>query len=42
VPIIALRCGGWGDAELKGAVVVYDDPAELLERWGEAVARLPA
>jgi HAD superfamily hydrolase (TIGR01509 family) len=40
VPIIALRCGGWSDAELKGAVVVYDDPAELLERWGEAVARL--
>lgn len=33
VAIVALRCGGWSDAELRGAVAVYDDPAELLERF---------
>jgi HAD superfamily hydrolase (TIGR01509 family) len=30
VAVIALRCGGWGDAELAGAAAVYDDPADLL------------
>lgn len=33
VPIIALRSGGWGDADLEGAVAVYDDPADLLARY---------
>jgi phosphoglycolate phosphatase-like HAD superfamily hydrolase len=27
---IGLRCGGWDDEGLKGAVAVYDDPAGLL------------
>jgi HAD superfamily hydrolase (TIGR01509 family) len=30
VRVIALRCGGWGDDELRGAAAVYDDPKELL------------
>jgi phosphoglycolate phosphatase-like HAD superfamily hydrolase len=30
VPIVALRCGGWSDAELVGAAAIYDDPARLL------------
>lgn len=30
VPLVAVRCGGWGDADLAGAVAVYDDPAHLL------------
>lgn len=30
VPVIAFRCGGWGDAELKGAEAIYDGPADLL------------
>lgn len=30
VGTIALRCGGWDDEGLKGAVAVYDDPADLL------------
>lgn len=30
VRIIALRCGGWGDADLKGAVAIYDGPWDLL------------
>lgn len=30
VDCIALRCGGWGDQDLKGAIAVYDGAAELL------------
>lgn len=30
VAIIALRCGGWDDAALNGALAIYDDPADLL------------
>jgi HAD superfamily hydrolase (TIGR01509 family) len=33
VRCVALRCGGWGDADLRGAVAVYDDPADLLARY---------
>lgn len=30
VGTIAVRCGGWDDADLAGAVAVYADPADLL------------
>jgi HAD superfamily hydrolase (TIGR01509 family) len=30
IRVIALRCGGWTDSELTGAIAVYDDPADLL------------
>lgn len=30
VAIVAVRCGGWGDADLAGAAAIYDDPAHLL------------
>jgi HAD superfamily hydrolase (TIGR01509 family) len=33
VPCVALRCGGWGDADLKDAVAIYDDPADLLANY---------
>ena len=33
IGIIALRCGGWDDAALDGALAVYDDPGDLLERY---------
>jgi phosphoglycolate phosphatase-like HAD superfamily hydrolase len=33
VRIIAFRCGGWNDRELAGAAAIYDDPAELLDRF---------
>jgi HAD superfamily hydrolase (TIGR01509 family) len=33
VAVIALRCGGWGDADLAGALAVYNDPADLLARY---------
>ena len=32
VPIIAFRCGGWADADLKGAVAIYDGPWDLLSK----------
>jgi HAD superfamily hydrolase (TIGR01509 family) len=42
VGVIAFRCGGWGDADLAGALAVYDHPADLLVHYdssplGEAV-----
>ena len=36
VRCVALRCGGWGDADLGEAVAVYDDPADLLARYEES------
>ena len=33
IGIIALRCGGWDDASLKGAIAIYDDPGDLLEHY---------
>jgi phosphoglycolate phosphatase-like HAD superfamily hydrolase len=36
IPIIALRCGGWGDRELAGATAIYNDPASLLEAYGRS------
>ncbi|WP_013325681.1 HAD family hydrolase [Gloeothece verrucosa] len=33
VSIIALRCGGFSDSQLEGAVAIYDDPAQLLEQY---------
>lgn len=36
IRIVAVRCGGWGDADLKGAAAVYDDPADLLARFNES------
>jgi HAD superfamily hydrolase (TIGR01509 family) len=32
IDTIALRCGGWDDASLRGAVAIYDDPADLLDK----------
>jgi HAD superfamily hydrolase (TIGR01509 family) len=34
---IAFRCGGWTDAELRGAIAIYDGPWQLLERLDEAL-----
>jgi HAD superfamily hydrolase (TIGR01509 family) len=31
--VIALRCGGWRDQDLKGALAIYDDPADLLAHY---------
>ena len=36
VRTIALRCGGWGDGPLSGAIAIYADPAELLDRLDDS------
>ncbi len=33
---VALRCGGWTDTDLRGAVAVYADPADLLAHLAES------
>jgi len=33
VRTIALRCGGWKDTDLAGAIALYDDPADLLAQY---------
>jgi HAD superfamily hydrolase (TIGR01509 family) len=30
---IAFRCGGWGDHDLRGAMAIYDGPADLLAHY---------
>jgi HAD superfamily hydrolase (TIGR01509 family) len=41
VRIVALECGGWGFEDLKGAVEVYRDPADLLAKYdGSILGRL--
>jgi phosphoglycolate phosphatase-like HAD superfamily hydrolase len=37
VRVVAVRCGGSGDEELRGAAEIYDDPAELLEQNDESL-----
>jgi HAD superfamily hydrolase (TIGR01509 family) len=37
VRIIAVRCGGWDDAGLKGAAAIYDGPADLLARYETSI-----
>ena len=33
VKIIAVRSGGWQDADLKNAIAIYNDPADLLNNY---------
>ncbi len=33
VKVIAVRCGGFSDQELAGAIAIYDDPADLLHHY---------
>lgn len=37
VRCIAMRCGGWSDDELGGALEIHDDPAALLNEWDESI-----
>jgi phosphoglycolate phosphatase-like HAD superfamily hydrolase len=39
IPCIAVTCGGISEAELRaaGAVEVYDDPADLLDRFDDSL-----
>jgi HAD superfamily hydrolase (TIGR01509 family) len=36
VPTIALRCGGRSDDDLREAIAIYDDPADLLDHFAES------
>jgi HAD superfamily hydrolase (TIGR01509 family) len=42
VPIVGLRCGGWTAKQLRGALAVYADPADLLRNYGESPFRAHA
>lgn len=33
VNVIAVRCGGFSDQELTGAIAIYDDPSDLLQQF---------
>ncbi len=33
VGVIAVRCGGFGDERLAGALAIYDDPADILAHY---------
>jgi HAD superfamily hydrolase (TIGR01509 family) len=37
VRTIAFRSGGWKDADLKGAVEIYDGPADLVEHYDSSL-----
>ncbi|MBV9332424.1 MAG: HAD family hydrolase [Candidatus Eremiobacteraeota bacterium] len=37
LPIIALRCGGWTQAELAAAEAVFDTPADILADYERAL-----
>ncbi len=36
VEMIAVRCGGFSDAQLAGAIAIYDDPADLLANYNNS------
>lgn len=42
VRAIAFRSGGWNDADLKGAVEIYDGPADLLARYHSSLIKRAA
>jgi HAD superfamily hydrolase (TIGR01509 family) len=39
VGTIALRCGGWNDNDLAGAIAIYNDPADLLAHYDSSPLR---
>jgi HAD superfamily hydrolase (TIGR01509 family) len=32
VKVVGVRCGGWDDADLRGAIAIYDGPWDLLAK----------
>jgi phosphoglycolate phosphatase-like HAD superfamily hydrolase len=36
VRLIAFRCGGWTDPDLRGAIAIYDGPWDLLARLDDS------
>lgn len=33
IDTVVFRCGGWTDAQLTGAIAIYEDPADLLAHY---------
>jgi HAD superfamily hydrolase (TIGR01509 family) len=42
IDTVALRCGGWRDEDLAGAIAIYADPADLLEHYDLSPFTTPA
>lgn len=42
VRTIALRCGGWSDEQLRGALATFADPADLLHHYERSPLAQPA
>ncbi|AFZ11754.1 HAD-superfamily hydrolase, subfamily IA, variant 3 [Crinalium epipsammum PCC 9333] len=40
VGVIAVRCGGFTDEELAGAIAIYNDPADLLAHYDNSALSL--
>lgn len=36
VPCVAVRSGGWDDAALRGAIALYDSPADIVAHYDES------
>lgn len=36
IRVVAVRCGGWADFDLRGAEQVYDDPADILKHFEDS------
>jgi HAD superfamily hydrolase (TIGR01509 family) len=41
VGVIAFRCGGFRDEDLRGALALYDGPADLLEHYDRSLISRP-
>lgn len=41
VGVVALRCGGWSDPALAGALAIYDDPQDLLDSYALSPFKRP-
>ncbi|MBV8886423.1 MAG: HAD family hydrolase [Chroococcidiopsidaceae cyanobacterium CP_BM_RX_35] len=37
IGVIALRCGGFSDEQLAGALAIYNDPADLLDHYAQSL-----
>jgi phosphoglycolate phosphatase-like HAD superfamily hydrolase len=38
---IAFRCGGFNDEQLKNAIAIYNDPADLWEHYDDSPVTTP-
>ncbi len=42
IDVVAMRCGGWRDSALRGAVAIYDDACDLLRNYSSSPFFFPA